>query len=347
MSYKYDYLVFIGRFQPFHAGHKTVIDKALELSEKVIVVLGSYNQPRTFRNPWNVYEREQMIRKCYPDQEHRLDFAYQEDYTYNLDKWVASIQGQVNHIIHKIWRAGPIKIGLIGHAKDHSSYYLKLFPTWDSEDVTQEIILDATKIREDFFHPYVDGLFPSDSRIIPSPVVNYLEQWKSGFEKEYEIITQERKHLLEYAKQWSHSPYPPTFVTTDAVVVQSGHILMVKRGAMPGKGQWALPGGFLGTYESTEDSMIRELREETKIKVPDPVLRGSIKDYRVYDDPYRSQRGRTITHAYFIHLTNETELPKVKGSDDAAKAKWIPLGEIDRSMVFEDHYDIIHDLVNL
>lgn len=344
---KYDYLVFIGRFQPFHAGHKTVVDRALQLAEKVIIVLGSFKQPRTFRNPWTVHERKDMILACYPGQENRFEFAYQEDYTYNLDKWVASIQGQVNHIIHKIWRAGPISVGLIGHAKDHSSYYLKLFPTWESEDVKQEVILDATKLREDFFHPYVDGLFPSDYKSISPSVVAYLEKWKSGHEQEYEQIVQERKHLLEYAKQWSHSPYPPTFVTTDAVVVQSGHILMVKRGAMPGKGQWALPGGFLGTFETIEDSMIRELREETKIKVPDPVLRGSIKNYKVYDDPYRSQRGRTITHAYYIHLTDQTELPKVKGSDDADKATWIPLGELNREMIFEDHYDILHDLINL
>jgi bifunctional NMN adenylyltransferase/nudix hydrolase len=35
------------------------------------------------------------------------------------------------------------------------------------------------------------------------------------------------------------------------------------------------------------------------------------------------------------------ELPKVKGSDDAEKAKFIPLNDIDRSKCFEDHYEII------
>ena len=67
-------------------------------------------------------------------------------------------------------------------------------------------------------------------------------------------------------------------MTVDAVVVQSGHILLVKRGDMPGKGLWALPGGFLNQEETMLDGAIRELKEETKIKVPVPVLKGSIKE---------------------------------------------------------------------
>lgn len=48
-----------------------------------------------------------------------------------------------------------------------------------------------------------------------------------------------------------------------------------------------------------------------------------------FDDPYRSARGRTITQAFYFKLKNHTEgLPKVKGSDDAAKAFWLPLAEL-------------------
>ena len=124
---------------------------------------------------------------------------------------------------------------------------------------------------------------------------------------------------------------------------------MIKRRSEPGKGLWALPGGFVNanTDKSVEDAAIRELREETRIKVPAPVLRGNIKDRKVFDDPYRSSRGRTITHAFLIHLPPDLELPKVKGSDDAEKAKWVPLYEVKRSFMFEDHYDIIESMVSL
>ena len=86
--------------------------------------------------------------------------------------------------------------------------------------------------------------------------------------------------------------------------------------------------------------MIRELREETGIKVPAPVLRGSIQGNRVFDAIDRSARGRTITHAFKIVLP-DGELPKVKGSDDAEKARWVPIAEVDSAECFEDHYDIV------
>ena len=129
----------------------------------------------------------------------------------------------------------------------------------------------------------------------------------------------------------------------DAVVIQSGHILMIRRRAEPGRGLLALPGGFLdaNSDRTLEDAMIRELREETCLKVPGPVLRGNIHEVKVFDAIERSTRGRTITHAFCIKLPNG-ELPKVKSGTDAASAKWIPISKIDSSQCFEDHYEIIN-----
>lgn len=64
---QFDYLVFIGRFQPFHAGHKTVVDSALLLSKRVIIILGSHNQPRSFTNMWLSHEHQNMILSCYSE----------------------------------------------------------------------------------------------------------------------------------------------------------------------------------------------------------------------------------------------------------------------------------------
>lgn len=348
--YKYDYIIFIGRFQPFHLGHAKIVDRALELSEKVIIVLGSHNQPRTFKNPWTSNERKEMILAHYAGKRSpaRFDFIYQEDYMYSDDKWIASIQGQVQHIIHKVWKPGPIRIGLIGHNKDHSSFYLNLFPQWSFETVDAEKDFNATDLRTVIFaeesHTF-NGYW--DPERLGVGVSNYISEWWKNNLDAHAWVRNEKQHLDMYTQQWANSPYPPTFVTVDAVVVQSGHVLMVKRGAMPGKGQLALPGGFINQHEKLKDAMLRELREETKIKVPEPVLRGSIVDSRVYDNPMRSQRGRTITHAFFLHLKDQPALPQVKGSDDAEKAMWYPLGQLNRSEIFEDHYDIIDDLVNL
>jgi bifunctional NMN adenylyltransferase/nudix hydrolase len=129
-------------------------------------------------------------------------------------------------------------------------------------------------------------------------------------------------------------------------VIQSGHILLIQRDAAPGEGLWALPGGFLEQKEYIEDGVFRELREETKLKVPLPVLKGSVKKTHVFDKPDRSLRGRTITHAYLIELA-PGKLPPVKGSDDARRAKWVPIAALDRKVMFEDHYHIINYFLGL
>ena len=98
--------------------------------------------------------------------------------------------------------------------------------------------------------------------------------------------------------------------------------------------------------ERLEDGVIRELREETKLKVPVPVLKGSIKHFEVFDAPNRSLRGRTITNAFLIDLEDQTKLPKVKGADDAEEARWFPLDIVDAmgSILFEDHKSIIQTM---
>jgi len=65
-SYQYDYLVFIGRFHPFHLGHQKVVTTALAQAERVIVLVGSSAQPRCIRNPWTYSEREQFILSSFP-----------------------------------------------------------------------------------------------------------------------------------------------------------------------------------------------------------------------------------------------------------------------------------------
>ena len=178
------------------------------------------------------------------------------------------------------------------------------------------------------------------STVLPKTTWQYLNGF--AITQEHAQIVREREHIETYRLQYRHLPYEPVFVTVDAVVIQSGHVLLIKRKSEPGKGLWALPGGFLnaGTDRSIEDACIRELREETKIKVPDPVLRGSIKDVKVFDKINRSARGRTITHAHKIIL-QDGALPKVVGSDDAEKAVWMPLAAVRSEEMFEDHYNII------
>jgi bifunctional NMN adenylyltransferase/nudix hydrolase len=347
-----DALVFIGRFQPFHNGHKAVIETALKQAKEVVVVVGSSFAARNIRNPFTFQERKAMIEACFTEPQHftyegaqgrvkapRVKVVPVSDYPYDDNKWVNAIQKIVDETV-----PDAKDVGLIGHSKDNTSYYLNIFPRWKNHiEVADVDGINATDIRNCYLDKWSWTAQNNDQiHKLPNTVAVQLN---SLWEK-LETIRAEFQMVKKYKEAWKAAPFPPTFMTVDAVVVQSGHILLVKRGDMPGKGLWALPGGFLNQEETMLDGAIRELKEETKIKVPVPVLKGSIKESKTFDAPNRSSRGRTITQAFFIDL-GVGELPKVKGSDDAEKAFWVPFNQVKQEKMFEDHHAIIDYFLNI
>ncbi len=344
----YHFAIFIGRFQPYHNGHHHIITQGLKQAEKIIVLCGSSHLPPSHRNPWSFNERKSMILNSFAKEEaERITVLPLMDSPYNDSLWIQSVQTIVSGVVQAL-NAVPHntpKIALIGHQKDHSSFYLKMFPQWKSIEVENVDEINATALRNDYFNQ--EDNFADSGKTFNAVTPKGTQQFfAEHFSKAaFDYIFAEHEFVENYKQQWQAAPYPPVFVTTDAVVIQSGHILLVKRKARPGKGLAALPGGFLDQHERLLDGCIRELREETKLKVPDPVLRGCIKRWHTFDDPHRSARGRTITHAFLIELPAAEKLPKVKGSDDAEKAFWMPLGEMKPEKMFEDHYFIVRYLL--
>jgi bifunctional NMN adenylyltransferase/nudix hydrolase len=337
MSKKYDTLVLIGRFQPIHNAHLEIIKRATALCDKLVIVTGSANQPRTYKNPFTSFERERMIKAATGGLSMQISIEANPDTIYNDQAWAVRIQS----LVAKHTPFGD-KVGIIGHKKDDSSFYLDMFPQWGFEDVELIEFLSAVDIRDLYFRNSVNYKFIKG--VLPETTYDFLLDF--AHTDEYRQIIKEREFVETYKKQYASLPYPPIFSTADAVVVQSGHILMVKRRAEPGKGLWALPGGYVNanTDKSVEAAMLRELREETQIKVPAPVLKGSIVRSKVFDAIGRSPRGRIITHAFHIQLP-DGELPKVKGSDDAEKARWVPIAEVRSDECFEDHWEILQHFV--
>jgi bifunctional NMN adenylyltransferase/nudix hydrolase len=336
MTKEFDTLVYIGRFQPFHNGHLKTIQKAQELASRVVVIVGSANEPRTYKNPFTFEERASMIQKQIPWLD-PVSIEPLDNSAYNDAAWASNVQSIVSK--YEVMDEDS-KTGIIGHKKDGSSYYLDMFPQWEFVDVPLVEPLDATEIRDKYFR--TSGNMNWFDGVVPPTTKNFLIDFSQT--DEFSQLIKEREFIKTYKKQYEQLPYPPVFVTVDAVVFHAGSVLMVKRRSEPGKGLLAFPGGFLNANsdKSIEDGMVRELKEETKIDVPDKVIRGSIKKTRVFDKIDRSERGRTITHAYHIVFDDfRVNRPKVKGSDDAEKAMWIPINEIKRSDCFEDHYDML------
>ena len=133
--------------------------------------------------------------------------------------------------------------------------------------------------------------------------------------------------------------YPRPAVTADCVVItkeEQPKMLLIQRGADPYKGCWAFPGGFMNMDETTEECAIRELEEETGLKL------STIHQIGAYSKVDRDPRGRTITVAYLAIIDAPVE---VAGQDDAAKAEWFPLSDLPH-LAF-DHYDIMQDAIAL
>ncbi len=138
-------------------------------------------------------------------------------------------------------------------------------------------------------------------------------------------------------------PHTTPILTADTVLFSqtdaATQVLLIRRGHNPFRGWWALPGGYVDPDERPLAAALRELREETGIRLAtaDPV--------GVYDTPGRDPRGPLVSHA-FTALAGRT--PKATAGDDAAAARWRPLATVlaEGRLAF-DHEQIIRDAAAL
>jgi len=367
----HDICVFIGRFQFLHTEHMSVILKALEYAEFLFILVGSANQARRVDvNPFFAHERiEMIITSLPPEARGRVIFIPIEDSDYSRNDWINAVNTAVTTKAAEV--VGPeAKISLIGHSKDHTSYYLKLFRQWDNIDVASSRALDATVLRDKFFSrntATVEDMFRQsiDTQDVPVGTLN----WLRDFQKLdiYRELVDEREYYRTCHARWNAESFPKSrnTVTADALIHQYGHVLLIKRGQFPQKGTWAMPGGHVDTDETIEEAALREGYEETDIKVPKIVFEKAFvgKDY--FDAPRRDPRGRYVGHVFLYDLQPQAPsfdpskskaenqrrvrdalgLPKVYGKDDAVEARWFHTSELNRRDMFLDHYSIIRKMM--
>lgn len=341
--------VFIGRFQPFHSGHAYVVQQALERVDKLIILIGSAHRARNTRNPFTYDERVEMISHSFQweAEKGRIVFAPIPDVPSD-DRWEMSVRQAVEDIYENSREIGrENSIYLCGQEKDHSSFYVKKFPEWEPIGIpSQNHLISATDFRTRYFASLPEIV----EAHLPKGTVSFLQRFV--WTPEFKWLNDYHKAKAEHEAKWAAAPFPNKDQCADAVVVQSGHILLVTRGKFPGKGLLALPGGHVNEFERIRDAASREFREEAKIRdgrgeIPEAVLDNYIVAEKRFDDPYRSDFGRVITHAFLYRLPDAKPLWKVKGSDDAERAAWYPIAKLDPERFHDDHYYIIEDMLGL
>jgi len=125
------------------------------------------------------------------------------------------------------------------------------------------------------------------------------------------------------------------FVTVDVVLIKNilnrQQLLLIQRKKEPFQNFWALPGGFVDENEDLETAALRELSEETGIRI------SAATQLKAFGKPHRDPRGHMISVA-FLAFADQNAV--AIAADDAADAKWFSLNDLPK-LAF-DHDEIIN-----
>jgi len=118
--------------------------------------------------------------------------------------------------------------------------------------------------------------------------------------------------------------YPHPAVTVDIAIFtirdDALQVLLIKRAQPPYRGEWALPGGFVGLEESLKHAAWRELKEETGVNAV------YLEQLFTFGHPQRDPRERVISVAYFALIPSDKL--QIKAASDAADVGWFSIDAI-------------------
>ncbi len=338
MTQTYDHAVVIGRFAPCDNGHVERLSHIGEVARRVLVLVSSADKARESRLPWTADEREAMLRSGLGELADSFVFGRVGDHPYDPAGFAAEVTGRLDAL-------GDAEIGkvcVVSRFADVRLASLDALPA-DWTRITPPPGPDRARLLDALYGDA--AAFAELGARVPPAVFDQLQTFRGT--DVFTAMAAEHRYVEDYKASWEGTPYPVVFVATDVLAVQADvhdvpHILLVRRGGIPGKGQWALPGGYLDPAEDLVDGALRELREETGLTLVDAQIKACLKRVEVFADPERASRGRVITHTHHFVLPAGA-LPVVEGADDAEHATWLPLGDLPtlRDQFFEDHYAMI------
>lgn len=347
----YDFVVYIGRFQLPHKGHISTIKKALDEGKFVIIGVGSAFQRMSLRNPFTFEQRCSLIENSSSIIKDaitagRIIFVPLEDSVYDDTWWNEHVQRKINSTVKHYYTyhpdkiSCPPKIALIGANKDETSYYLSMFPQW--ERIETDIVdseVSGTACRELYIQYGLDNV-SVNNLLHDYTTPQVIEALKKVIPTQhYEALKARYAFVKAYKAEWGEGPH----FTADAIVIRSGHVLLIRRGQEPDTGAWAFPGGFVNNGEAYGAAAVRECLEETGLDLTEYVDCFFVP-CNYYDRKDRDERGHVCTYAFLFDL-GIGPLPVVEGGDDAESAHWVPLVDIRADNMFADHYYILRDML--
>lgn len=349
---KYDLSIVILRGQIVHNAHIECFKEAFKRSDRVLILVGSSNSPRTIENPFTFAERkvlfDDILNNICGENEHYFIHPI-NDYILDDQKWVKQIPSAVAHYSN-LDNVTISSVAVIGGAKNE--FYISLLPK-EYEIIVPELFvhivgykkevikLNATDMRKQYFCNYYEEADKMIEPLVPVETFKFLQEFRKN--KWYGYIAACWGRINDLNKAYGTGP----FFTCDNVIMQKDKILLIKRKNHPGKGLWAIVGGY---FDNTDFSLVhgsyRELIEETNISISFEDYQKNIVETRIFDNPKRSLVARLITSASFVILPYDIEYT-IKAADDALEVKWFYIDEIMdmANIMYDDHYEIIRSFL--
>ncbi len=113
-------------------------------------------------------------------------------------------------------------------------------------------------------------------------------------------------------------------VGVGAIIICNGKILLEKRKGEPSKGKWSVPGGLVELGERAEDTVVREVKEETGLDVAHPEL------IDVVDNIVLDENGEVKYHFVIIDYFVQLKGGEMQAADDADELRWVSLNEAEK-----------------
>lgn len=143
---------------------------------------------------------------------------------------------------------------------------------------------------------------------------------ETAFNVNASLMKLDAKRLCMVKRLYPNQPV----VGVGALIIRNGEILLEKRKNDPGKGKWSIPGGLVELGESLEQSVIREVLEETGLEVENPEL------IDVVSNIIKDENGEVKYHFVIVDYFVKLKSGKLNASSDAEELRWVPLSEVEK-----------------
>jgi 8-oxo-dGTP diphosphatase len=115
----------------------------------------------------------------------------------------------------------------------------------------------------------------------------------------------------------------PRIPCVGGIVRYGGRLLLVQRGREPARGTWSVPGGRVEAGETDEQATVREVLEETGLRVLVDGLVGSVERVAPTGAVY-------VINDYACRPCQDADVEAVRAGDDAVDAAWFTTAEVRR-----------------